>query len=112
MVDYPGGTCIAMEWKIVKKYTELVCIGYKYNNKKVLTFIMTQGVGSTEKGDLYDAMFPNKYGNLHIYHVACPECVSIFLKYSNKVDLHNQSRQFDLALEKHGLLRILIFVYS
>ena len=49
MVDYPGGTWITMEGKTEKTGTNLVIIGYKYNKKKVLTFVMTRGVGSTEK---------------------------------------------------------------
>ena len=100
MKDYPGGTWIVMEEKTEITKANLVCVGYKYNKKKVLTFIMTRGAGSTEEGDPYEARFPNRYGNLCIHHVACPKCISLFFKYSNKVDLHNQSRQFDLALEK------------
>ena len=100
MIDYPGGTWITMEGTTEKTGTALVIIGYKYNKKKVLTFVTTRGAGSTEKGEPYEARFPDKYGNLCVRHVARPDCVSNFFKYSNKVDLHNQSRQFDLALEK------------
>ena len=101
-----------MEGTTEKTGTALVIIGYKYNKKKVLTFVTTRGAGSTEKGEPYEARFPDKYGNLCVRHVARPDCVSNFFKYSNKVDLHNKSRQFDLALEKNGSLRILTFAYS
>ena len=33
-------------------------------------------------------------------HVARPDILSHYFKYPNVVDLHNQARQFDLALEK------------
>ena len=79
MIDYPGGTWITMEGTTEKTGTDLVIIGYKYNKKKVLTFVMTRGVGSTEKGEPYEARFPDKYGNLCIRHVARPECISNFL---------------------------------
>ena len=37
-----------------------------------------------------------KVGRVHNSYIF----ISNFFKYSNKVDLHNQSRQFDLALKK------------
>ena len=61
---------------------------------------MTRGAGSTEKEEPHEARFPDGYGNLCILHVAHLRCISLFFKYSNKVDFHNQSYQFDLALEK------------
>ena len=65
-----------------------------------MVFIMTRWAGSIEKGERYKARFPDRYGNLCICYVARPRFIYLFFKYSNKVDLHNQSRQFDLALEK------------
>ena len=100
MKDYPGGTWIVMEAKTANTEANLLCIGYKYNKKKVLCFVMTRGAGSTRPGVPYEARFPDKYGNVCLRHVARPDCISNYFKYSNKVDLHNQARQFDLALEK------------
>jgi len=64
MKDYPGGTWITLEAKSVKENVPLICIGYKYNNKKVLTFVMTKGAGKRTGGEPYEAHFPDKYGNV------------------------------------------------
>ena len=100
MKDFPGGTWITMEGKAEKEGVDLIAIGYKYNSKKVLTFVTTRGAGSTKDGEPYIAQFPDKYGNVCQRHVACPKILSHYFQHSNCVDLHNQARQFDLALEK------------
>ena len=51
------------------------------------------------------------FGNVCVRHVARPQIISTYFEYSNVVDLHNMSRQNDLALEKKwitldGLFRI------
>ena len=35
----------------------VVAVGYKYNSKKVLFFVMTKGAGSTEPGEPYVIQF-------------------------------------------------------
>ena len=100
--DFPGGTWITLTGKTERECVDLVCIGFKYNKKTVLTFLCTRGAGRTTAGEPYEARFPEKFGNLCVRHVARPAIISKFFKYSNCVDLHNQARQFDLALEKNG----------
>ena len=100
MRNMPGGTWIVMEGIDEKEDLPLICIGYKYNKKKTLVFLMTKGAGSTEKGEPYEARFPDKFGNLCVRYVARPQVISLYFKYSNVVDVHNQSRQADLSLEK------------
>ena len=100
MKDFPGGTWITLEGRAEKEEVDLICIGYKYNKKKVLTFICTKGAGSTKGGEPYEAKFPDKFGNVCVRYIARPECVTTYFKFSNCVDLHNQARQYDLALEK------------
>lgn len=70
MKDMPGGTWIVLKASIEKLTRKLVCIGYKYNKKTVLTFILIWGAGSFEPGDSYKARFPDKYGNFCVRHVA------------------------------------------
>ena len=98
MKDFPGGTWITMETEV--DGVCLVCIGYKYNKKKVLTFVLTKGAGSSKPGEPYEARFPDKFGNVCVRHVARPEVISLYFQVSNKVDLHNQARQYELKLEK------------
>ena len=44
----------------------LLAIGYKYNSRKVLGFIATEGYGSTEPGNTYLSRFPDIYSNVYI----------------------------------------------
>lgn len=81
--------------------SKLIAIGYKYNSKKVLSFVMTKGAGNTTEGKPYIARFTDKYGNINGRSVQRPEVLSKYYAQSNKVDMHNQSRQGDLRLERH-----------
>ena len=56
--------------------------------------------GKTTAGDPYEAKFPDKFGNVCVREVARPDILSKYFKYSNSIDVHNQSRQYDLSLEK------------
>ena len=100
MKDMPGGTWIVLEGRASKEGVDLVTLGYKYNKKKVLTFVYTKGAGSSAPGKPYEARFPDKFGNVCIRHVGRPEIVSTYFEFSNQTDMHNQSRQYDLGLEK------------
>ena len=100
MKDFPGGTWITMEGTTEREGQDLVAIGYKYNKKTVLCFVCTKEAGTTEAGQPYEATFPGKYGNVCKRHVARPHVISQFFRYSNCVDVHNQARQFELALER------------
>ena len=113
MKEMPGGTWIVLKGRAEKEGVDLVSLGYKYNKKKVLTFVYSKGAGSSAAGKPYEARFPDKYGNVCIRHVARPQVVSTYFEFSNQTDLHNQSRQFDLALEKRwvtqdGFFRLFI----
>ena len=98
MQTFPGGTWITLTAEL--DGVKLISIGYKYNKKTVLTFLATQGAGTTIEGDPYEARFPDQYGNLCVRHVSRPQIISDYFKYSNVVDLHNQARQSHLGLEK------------
>ena len=101
MEDFPGGTWIVLESEDGATGIDLVCISYKYNNKKVLIFILSKEAGLTSEGEPYEAWFPDRFQNVCFCHVARPQVVSNYFKYCNVVDdLHNQAWWFNLALEK------------
>ena len=50
MVEFPDGVWITMMEGKTKAGIDLLSIGYDYNTKKVLTFIVSEGVGSTKEG--------------------------------------------------------------
>ena len=98
--DAPGGTSIVLKATEPKSKCKLIAIGYKYNSKKVLHFIASEGAGSTTPGKPYLMRYPDEYGNVTYCEVPRPEIISKFFKQSNCVDVHNQLRQYALRLEK------------
>jgi hypothetical protein len=78
----------------------LIAIGYKYNKKRVLHFVMSENAGDTTLGEPYQMKFPDQFGNIHIREVSRPDVISRYFQDSNCVDVHNQLRQYALRLEK------------
>ena len=98
--DAPGGSHIVLETKHPDGDNELVAIGYRYNSKVTLCFVITKNAGSTGKGTPYEMKFTDSHGNIHVRLVDRPSVISEFFEVSNAVDKHNQARQHELALEK------------
>ena len=99
MKDFPGGTWVVLEGRTAKE-ADLLCLGYKYNTKKVLAFVVTKGAGSTVAGRPYEARFPDVYGNVHARNVPRPKVLNTYFDNCGAVDAHNQARQGNLALEE------------
>ena len=57
--------------------------------------------GHTEEGKPYVAKWKDAHNNTRTRNVPHPDMISKYFGSSNVVDLFNQSRQFDLKLEKH-----------
>ena len=65
--DWTGGSYIVL--RSTPRFPSeipLLDIGYKYNSRKVLGFIATEGAGSTEPGDPYLSCFPDIYSNVSV----------------------------------------------
>ena len=54
----------------------LIAIGYKYNARKVLSFIVTENTGSTKTGIPYLSKYPDQFTNFAIHPVARPLVMS------------------------------------
>ena len=69
----------------------LIDVGYKYNSRKVLYFIVTDNAGITKTGIPYLSKYPDQFTNVSIRPVARPLVMS---KKSavNEVESHNKSR--------------------
>ena len=78
----------------------LIAIGYKYNQRNVLSFIVTDTAGSTNTGIPYLSKYPDQFTNVAIRPVVRPLVMLKCFSAVNEVDSHNKSRQSDLALEK------------
>jgi len=97
--DAPGGCHIVLEGKHPNG-ADLVAIGYRYNSKVTLSFVISKNAGSTRKGSPYEMKFSDSHGNVHVRLVDRPSVISEFFERSNAVDKHNQARQYELGLEK------------
>ena len=102
MHDWPEGSQLVLETS-KSEGIDLLTIGYKYNQKKVLCFLSTKDAGHTEQGVCYEARWKDDNNNTRTRYVPHPEIVSKYFGKSNVIDSCNQSRQFDLKLEKHWL---------
>jgi hypothetical protein len=86
----PGGASIVLKSVLVD--VPLISIGYKYNKKCVLYFVMSENAGYTTLGEPYQMKFPDQLGNIRIQEVSRPAIISRYFQDSNCVDVHNQLR--------------------
>ena len=103
MKPWPPGSNLVLQATIhgVKMYA----VGYKYSKHKVLCFLYNHGAGTIQRGEPYVAKWKDRRGNTHTKYVPRPDVISRYFADSNKVDTHNQARQFDLHLEKAWVSR-------
>jgi hypothetical protein len=90
MADYPSGAYLVMACHTPKGH-DLICIGYKYNARKVLVFLGTKNSGSTKPGEPYIARFPDANGNVAQRSVLRPDVISRYFNDSNVIDSHNHA---------------------
>ena len=75
--DWPGGSYLVLRSKsMVPGGRPLIDIGYKYNARKVLSFIVTDNAGSTKTGIPYLSKYPDQFTNVSIRPVARPVVMS------------------------------------
>ena len=79
----------------------LMTIGYKYNSRKVLGFIATEGGGSTEPGDPYLSCFLDIYSNVSDCPSVFPHLLVRYYNACNTIDNRNSMWQSDLVLDKY-----------
>ena len=70
-----------------------------------MMFLLTKGAGHTEPGMLCKAKWVDKHGMNVAGHVPHPEVCAKCFQNSNTIDVHDQSRQHDLKLEKHWVTK-------
>ena len=68
---------------------QLLSIEYKYNYRRVLGFITTEGVGSTERGDPYLSRLPDIYSNVSVNPVVFPHLLDRHFNACNSIYNHN-----------------------
>ena len=99
MREWPPGSHLVLETMLRgKKYYS---IGYKYNVKKVLCLIATEGAGHSMPGTPYEAKWLDPNGRMASRMIPRPHLLSEYFKHSNQIDKHNHARQSQLAIEKN-----------
>ena len=102
MRDCPGGSYLVMKSaRIVPCGRPLIDIGYKYNYRKVLRFIATEGCGSTEPGNPCLSCFTDIYSNVSVHPIVRPCLLGRYFNTCHAIDNHNRMRQSNLVLEKY-----------
>ena len=77
--NWPGGSYLVLRSKhMVPGVRLLIAIGYKYNARKVLSFIVTENAGSIKTGITYLSKYPDQFTYVAICPVARPLVMSIF----------------------------------
>ena len=75
--DCPGGSYLVLRSKpMLPGDRPLIAIGYKYNARKVLYFIVTDNKGITKTGITYLSKYPEQFTNVAIHPVARPLVMS------------------------------------
>ena len=110
--NWPVGSYLVLRSKpMVPRGRPLIVVGYKYNARKVLSFIVTENSGSTKTGIPYLSEYPDQFTNVSIRPVARPVVMSKINSAVNEVDSHNKSRQSDLALEQWWVTQLVGYGY-
>ena len=97
LAPHPAGSRLHLSSTI--EGVNLVATGYKYNRRKVICFISTQGAASLTDGDAYIQRWADEHGNLCYRPINRPAVCSEYFNLSPRVDNHNQARQHELGLE-------------
>ena len=105
MKSFPSGAYLVMECTAPVTGVKLVAVGYKYNTRKVLLFVMTKDAGHTQPGAPYIARFTDVFGNIKQRRVERPDCISKYFRHANAIDRHNHIRQGLLRLEELWLTK-------
>jgi hypothetical protein len=101
--DWVGGTHLVLQTNYKGVY--LVAVGYKYNKKKVMSFICNKGVGHTDNRKPCKASWKDDNQNTRTRDVPRPDVVAKYYDGCNVIDVHNQSRQYNLRLKKHWVTK-------
>ena len=85
--DWYGGSYLVMKsTPKVPGDRPLMAIGYKYNSRKVLGFISTGGVRSTEPGDPYLSLLRGIYSNVSACPVVRPHFICRYFNACNTIE--------------------------
>ena len=77
---------------------QIVAIKYKYNYRKFIRIIATEGDGSAEPGDPYLSRFPDNNTNISIHPVVFTHFIGRYLNACNEIENNNRMQKYDLFI--------------
>ena len=109
--NWTGGSYLILRSKtMVPGVRPLLAIGYKYHYWQVLSFIATEGKGSTKAVIKYLPKYPDQFSNVSVHPVARPHIMAKFFKSVNEIDpTPNPDSQIQ-PWESLGLLIVIGYV--
>ena len=88
----------------------LMVMGYKYNQRRLLGFISTEGGRSTEPGDPYLSCLLDIYSIVSVIPVVIPRWIGRSFNACNAIYNQNRIRHSDIALEQYWLTQSGYFI--
>ena len=98
MAAFCPGSSLLLEHK-TESGVDMLCMGYKYNRKRVLTFLMTKGCANTTPGKPYHTEYLSDDGTRTTKDIDRPEVLTLYFEAAGMIDQHNHNRQGTLGLE-------------
>jgi hypothetical protein len=95
----PGSIHILLDG-MIQDEVKVIALGYRYSQKTVLHFVLTEMAGNSKPGIPYQMKYTHSFGNICSRYVDRLQVVSNFFSASNVIDTHNRLRQDNLKLSK------------
>ena len=77
--DWQGSSYLVLNRNyVVPRDRQLIAIGYKYNTRKVLSFISAEDIGRIKAGIPCLSQYPDLFANVEICPLVCPLIMSKF----------------------------------
>ena len=109
---WPGGTYLVLRSKtMVPGGRPIIAIGYTYNMRKVLSFIVTDNAGITQAGPPYLSKYPDQFINVAILPVALPLVMSIFFLLLTRLNPKKKQGSLIWRWKSYGLLSVVGYGY-
>jgi hypothetical protein len=104
----PGGVSIVLK-SVTSNGHQVIAIGYRYNAKKTLFFLMSAKAGSTKPGRPYEMKYTDGFGNVKTRFVERPAVLSDFFHTPTPLTLITNLASMIWHWRRHGLLRTVTF---
>ena len=101
LIDKPSGCSVVFRAQDPITGVSMLAIGWKMNEKKVFTYLATEGVAKTTPSKKpYHIRYNDKFGNRCTRDCQRPTIIDVYYSIAKTIDIHNHLRQGTLKLEE------------